>query len=146
MTALAPDVPAFIEAQANLRVTLGAPVTFKVPVAKTWPGGTKINPDTNLPYDATIQPTSATFTEVVKTCLVILKQGSPLRPQSDAEIVALGEMSGMDIILDLAAVDKPEVEAASQMVVNTLTYHIREFKPFSLGGILYRWLVYGEEG
>src|SRR2546421_2186452 len=45
---VAPNMPGFIEAQANLRTRMGAPVTFKVPVTKTWPGGTKINPDTGL--------------------------------------------------------------------------------------------------
>lgn len=143
MTAMAPDTPSFIEAQAALRAEMGAPVTFKVPVKPVWPEATKINPNTGEPYDATINPTSAPFTEVVKTCLIILKQGSPLRPQSDTQAAASGEMSGMDIILDLAASDYVEVENASEMTVNGLPYRIREFKPFSLGGVLYRWLVYG---
>lgn len=141
----APNVAGYIAAQANLRTMLGAPVTFKVPVAQVWPGGTKINPDTGEPYDPTILPTSAPFTEVVKTCLIILKQGSPLRPQTDTVQAASGDMSGMDIILDLAEADYASVENASEMVINGLPYRVREFKPFSIGGTLYRWLVYGQQ-
>lgn len=139
------DVTGFVAAQANLRSMLGEPITFKVPVVKTWPGGTKINPDTKLPYDSTIKQTSAEFTNVIKTCLVILKQGSPLRPQADTQVVAAGELSGMDIILDLAAVDMTAVEDAAEMTSQGLDYRVEEFKPFSLAGVLYRWLVYGKQ-
>lgn len=141
----APNTTGFLGAQASLRDQLGAPVSFKVPVAPAWPGGTKINPDTGEPYDATIKRTNAPFTEVVKTALIILKQGSPLRPQSDTQTVALGEMSGMDIIIDLDAGDYAAVKDASEMIVAGLEYRIREFKPFSLGGSIYRYLVYGME-
>lgn len=139
------NVQGFVDAQANLRTTLGAAVTFKVPVTKTWPEGTKLNPDTGLPYDATIKQTSAEFTDVIKTCLIIAKQGSPLRPQSDTRTTAAGDLSGMDIILDLADDDQADVEESVEMVVNGLTYRVEEMKPFSLAGDRYRWLVYGME-
>lgn len=139
------NIQGFIDAQASLRTMFGAAVTFKVPVTKTWPEGTKINPDTNLPYDSTIQETSAEFTDVVKTCLIIAKQGSPLRPQADTRTTAAGDLSGMDIILDIAEADKEDVNEAVEMIVNTLTYRIEEMKPFSIAGEGYRWLVYGME-
>jgi hypothetical protein len=141
----APDVTGFIAAQANLRSSLGSPVIFKVPVAQTWPEGTKINPDTGEPYDATIKPTSAAFTEVTKVGLVILKQASPLRPQADTQESAVGEMSGMDIIIDLAESDFADVENASEMIVNNLTYRVREAKPVGFAGQRYRRLIYGQE-
>lgn len=141
----APNVAGFTAAQANLRKALGTPITFKTPVAPTWPGGTKIDPDTALPYDATIKRANAPFTTAIKTCLIILKQGSPLRPQSDTQSAPVGEMSGMDIIIDLAAEDYADVKAASEVVVNGLEYRIREFKPFGFAGTVYRYLVYGME-
>lgn len=141
----APDITGFVNAQANLRRGTGAQITFKVPVVPTWPGGTKINPITGEPYDSLAKRTNSGWTDVVKTCGIILKQGSPLRPQSDTEIVALGEMSGMDIILDLAESDYPDVEGAKEMSVHGLDYSIREFKPFGLGSVIYRRLVYGEQ-
>lgn len=142
---LAPSVDTFIERQAYLRETTGSPVVFKIPVAAVWPGGTKLNPTTGEPYDATIKPTSAAFTDVTKTVGIILKQGSPLRPQPDTQFSAAGEMSGMDIILDVAESDYPDVEAATEIVANGLTYRVEEAKPFSIHGIIYRRLIYGEE-
>lgn len=140
-----PNIEGFVAAQANLRGLMGQAVIFKVPVAQVWPGGTKINPDTGEPYDATIKPTNAPFTEVVKTALVILKQASPLRPQSDTRDEPSGEMSGMDIIIDISTADFADVKDASEMVVNGLAYRIRETKPFGLGTVLYRYLIYGME-
>lgn len=141
----APNVEGFIAAQANLRSQLGSPVIFKVPIEPGWPEGTKINPDTGEPYDGTIQRIDDRFTEVTKTCLIILKQASPLRPQSDSEQAASGEMSGMDIIIDLAELDYQQVEAASEMIVNELTYRVRETKPIGIAGQRYRRLIYGME-
>lgn len=141
----APDVTGFVNAQAGLRSQLGLEVVFKVPIAEVWPGGTKINPDTGEPYDPTIKPTSDPFTELTKRCLVILKQASPLRPQSDSENEASGEMSGMDIIVDIAETDYAEVEDATEMIVNELNYRIRETKPFALADTRYRRLIYGQE-
>lgn len=134
-----------MEAEARHRVQLGSPIIFKLPVAPTWPGGTKINPITNLPYDPTIVRTSVAFTEVTKTCLIILKQGSPLRPQADTKVTARGEESEMDMIIDMAESDYQEVKLATEMVVNGLNYQIKERKPFAIGGIIYRSLVYGQE-
>lgn len=141
----APDIEGFIEAQAELRSNMGAPVTFKVPVAAAWPAGTKLNPTTGEPYDATIKRTNAAFGEIVKTCLVILKQASPLRPQADTQESAVGEVSGMDIIIDIAEADYGDVEDASEMVVNNLTYRVRETKPIGIAGQRYRRLIYGQE-
>ena len=140
-----PNVEGFIAAQANMRSELGAEVTFKVPVAQVWPEHAKINPTTQQPYDPTILPTSDPFTEIVKRCLVIIKQASPLRPQADTQAAPTGEMSGMDIILDVAQADYEEVEEASEMIINGLEYRVREVKPVSLGGVLYRYLIYGQE-
>jgi hypothetical protein len=139
------NTPGFVEAQESLRSVLGAPVIFKIPNEKTWPEGTKINPDTGYPYDSTIKQTDAEFTEMTKTCLVILKQASPLRPQSDTMIEASGEMSGMDIILDVAHTDYLDIEGAVQMTVNGLDYKVREAKPVQIAGQIYRELVYGEQ-
>lgn len=140
-----PDTAGFAEAQSQLRVQLGTPVVFQVPIAPAWPGGTKINPDTNLPYDAAIKRTNGEFTDITKTVLIILKQGSPLRPQADTLWEQVGDSTGMDIILDVAAADYAAVEEASEVIVNGLRYKIEEQKPFSLGGSVYRFLFYAKE-
>lgn len=145
MSTYAPDVTGYVASAQRLREQLGTLATFEIPVNPVWPEGTKINPDTELPFDPTIKPTSGEFTTVEKMVLIILKQGSPLRPQSDTYWEQVGEMSGMDIIVDMAPADWATVELASEMVVNGLTYKIQEAKPFSIGDTLYRWLVYGKE-
>ncbi len=140
-----PNVAAFLDGDVRLRTQLGSPCIFQIPVAPEWPGGTKINEDTGEPYDPTIVRTNAEFTEVTITVLIILKQGSPLRPQSDTRTTALGDVSGMDLILDVAEADWPTIEAATELKLNGLDYHIREQKPFSVAGIRYRRLIYAEE-
>lgn len=141
----APDTAAFIEAQRELRKNLGTPATFQVPVAPVWPEGTKLNPDTNLPYDAAVKRANAPYTDIVKTVLIILKQGSPMRPQADTLWSEVGDATGMDIILDVAAEDYPELGEASEVIVNGLRYKIEEQKPFAIGGTVYRYLFYGKE-
>jgi hypothetical protein len=143
--ALSPNIAGFLEADKRKRELLGTKAEFQIPTVPVWPEGTRINPDTDLPYDAVIQPTNEAFTVIEKTILIILKQGSPLRPQADTLWEPAGNMEGMDIILDISAADYADVEEASEMLVNTLRYKIEEAKPFSLANTIYRWLLYGKE-
>jgi hypothetical protein len=140
-----PDIAGFMAASRQMRELFGSPVTFKVPQDPVWPAGTAINPDTNQPYDAMIVRTNPPDVEIVKTCLLILKEGSPLRPQSDVRYQPVGVLEAMDIILDVDSADWPDVSSASDFTVNSKTYVVEEFKPFSLNGQLYRYLVYGAE-
>jgi len=133
----------FIAAQDGLRSTFGTVVQFLVPTVATWPAGTKINPDTGEPYDSTAVRANAGFTSTDIKVLVILKQGSPLRPQADTHFDPVGMQSGMDIIIDVGAADWQSVSGASEMTVVGLHYKIEEAKVFALGGIVYRYLVYG---
>jgi hypothetical protein len=140
-----PDLAGFFAATRQHRAAFGSPCVFHVPVVAAWPGGTKINPDTGRPYDATAVRTNAGFTDITKTVNIILKQGSPLRPQADAQFEEAGMLSGMDIILDLDAADYAAVQGAVEFTIVTLNYKLEEFKPFELGGTMYRYLVYGME-
>lgn len=139
------DIEPFVAAQNNLREQAGTLVVFKLPTEPKWPIGTKINPTTKRPYDPTIVQENEGFTEKSIKALVILKQGSPLRPQTDTEMEPVGLQSGMDIILDVSAAGKTEIEDATRMVVNGLEYRVLEFKPFAIGEVIYRYLCYGQE-
>lgn len=143
--AVTPSVEAFVAAQSNMRSLLGTTAQFLIPLGAVWAEGTRINPDSGLPYDATIQPVGDAFTTVEKTILIIVKQGSPLRPQSDTFWEQAGDMTGMDIIVDIDASDMADVEDASEMTINGLRYKIEEAKPFSMASTLYRYLIYGKE-
>lgn len=92
-----------------------------------------------------VKRTNPEYNDTTKRVLLILKQGSPLRPQADTQWSEIGLMSGMDIILDLDSVDYPDVAAASKFTVQGLTYELKEFKPFSVANENYRYLIYGQE-
>lgn len=139
------DIPGFVAATKRLRAEAGQQVVFSVPTVPTWPTGTRLNPDTGEPYDVMVVRQNAAFTTVTLRVLVILKEASPLRPQADTHFSQVGDMSGMDIILDVDADDYDSVQDASEFVVGPKSYRVEEWKPFGLGAVLYRWLAYGME-
>lgn len=141
----APDIAGFIAAQDELRTNLGSSVTFRTPIAPAWPAGTKINPDTGEPYSPMVKRTNAEFTEQTVQALIIVKQGSPMRPQADTQVEEVGLLPGMDIILDVDDEAKALVGDASQFVVNGQDFKVEEWKPFSVKDQVYRHLVYGQE-
>lgn len=140
-----PDIAGFIAADQRRRQQTGTSITFEIPQAPTWPAGTTINPDTNEPYSAMAERTNPPFVTVAVTANVILKEASPLRPQADTHFAEAGLMSGMDIILDIDAVDYPTVQDATEFVYSGKTYRVEEWKPFEIANTPYRWLVYGME-
>jgi hypothetical protein len=138
------DVADFVAAQDSLRAQLGAEVTFGVPTDPQWPEGTAINADTGVPFDATVVQSNAEFDYTTITCLVIEKQGSPLRPQADTYFNQSGFRSGMDIILDVATADyEATVANATTFTVDGDDFSVEEAKPFSIGTTIYRYIVYG---
>jgi len=53
-----PNVDGFAEAQERLRIALGEDVAFHVPITPVWPPGIEIDPQTQAPYDPTVDPIS----------------------------------------------------------------------------------------
>jgi hypothetical protein len=142
---LTPDIAGFVAASQQLRELFGVDCVFHVPQDPVWPAGTRINADTGEPYSAMVKRTNAEFTDVTKTVLLILKQGSPLRPQADTHFSEAGLLSGMDLILDVDAADYPDIVGATELTTQGLDYKIEERKPFSLANNEYRWLIYAME-
>lgn len=142
---LAPNIDGFKDAMQRLRTVTGSVVTFLVKQTPTWPPGTEIDPMTNRPYDPSVQPLSGGgYDEVQKTCGVIFKDASRLRPGADTRFEPAGEFSGMDAILDLDSADYADVQDASRVRVFDLTFKIEEWKPGGLTS-LDRYLVYLQE-
>lgn len=140
-----PNIAGFKDAMSRLRQATGSPCTFHVPQTPVWPTGTKVDPHTGRPYDPTIKADSGSgYDDVVKTCGVIFKDASRLRPGADTRFEAGGEFSGMDAILDLDVSDYPDVEGAVRVSVFGMELKIEEWKP---GGLVTqdRWLVYCQE-
>jgi hypothetical protein len=145
MSFLPPDFEEFVTVLDDFRQTFGSQVTFLVPTTPTWPEGTAINPDTGTPYDAMIVQANAEYTEVTMTCLIIVKEASPLRPGSDVRFEPAGQVESMDIIIDISIADWATVNQASDFIINDKTYNVEENKPFSIGNEEWRVLVYGAE-
>lgn len=142
----ASEIAGFIGAQNQLRQDAGVIATFGVPTDPAWPDGTAINPDTNLPYDATVVQTNAEYLTTDVTVLVVEKQASPLRPQADPSFSESGLRDGMDIILDVSVADfEATVQHASMFTVLGEDFTIEESKPFGIAAQIYRYLVYGAQ-
>lgn len=139
------DIQGFFDAANELRTSMGSDCVFHIPNTQTWPSGTKLNPTTGRPYDATVVQSNARFADITKTVLIIEKQGSPLRPQADPTWSQAGRMEGMDIILDISGPDWGAVLDASEFTISGQNYKLVESKPFELANTIYRWLVYGQE-
>jgi hypothetical protein len=119
----------------RLRTNFGQDVAFKVPVAKVWPAGTQLDPETSEPFDPAVEPLSGGgFTDVVKHVGVITKPISPAHEGSDTRFASGGAFSDMDAVLDMAAADKVDVENATEVVLYGDRFDIVEIKPGSLGG------------
>jgi hypothetical protein len=140
------DISAFVDAQNQLRDSLGTTVSFGVPQTAEWAAGTAINPDTGAPFDSTLVPSNAEFVYTDVTVLIIEKEGSPLRPQADAgSFNPSGLREGVDIILDVATDDyQTVVSQATVFTADGIDYALVEAKPFSMGASIYRYLIYGE--
>lgn len=147
MSFLAPnvtDIAGFVSAQDEMRSSLGVAVNFGVPQTPQWPTGVAINPDTGFPYDATAVQSNAEYLFTEVTCLIIEKRGVPLRPQGSQFNGPSGVRDGIDVVLDVGTADyETTVADATYFTVAGLNYMVEEGKPFTIGGTVYRWLVYG---
>lgn len=129
-----PDLAGFRAAMDRLRDNFGQDVTFHAPVAKTWPAGTQLDPETGEPYDPAIDPISAGWTDIVKHVGVVTKPISTAREGGDTRFEAGGEFSGMDAVLDMVDTDHVDVLDATEVTLYGLRFKIVEMKPSGLGG------------
>jgi hypothetical protein len=138
-----PDIAGFADAQDRLREAFGQDITFLVPQAKTWPAGTALDPETGEPYDPTTVPTSgADPTEVVKKVNVIYKA---LIAGDEDNVVRerLGVMQTESCALIASLADEPDIEDASEFVVNERRYRITDAVTDGLTGPQ-RYIIFGE--
>lgn len=139
-----PDIAGFLDAQNRLRDNMGHDVDFMVRVPAVWPEDVALDDD-GSPYDPTVEPLSGGGLEAVtKRVGVIYKQASPMRPGAATRFEPIGEMSGIDLILDVNAADRADIQTAVQVWLNEQRFKIVEWVPGGLGKID-RYLVYGQE-
>lgn len=150
--AVTPDLEGFRAAQAQLREQFGEDITFSAPASPTWPAGTPIDPETNRPYDPTIEPEEGgEMTEVgtIKCGIVYRPMGLSRRGiDNDIQTTAVGNFEEGAIVLiadpdDYAA---NSIEMATQFDSHGETYLIGQTEEDQLGpGNVQRVLIYGEQ-
>jgi hypothetical protein len=59
------DLAGFADAQSRLRNQFAEEVTFMYPEQFAWPAGTPIDPETDEPYDPTVEPITASAASAV---------------------------------------------------------------------------------
>jgi hypothetical protein len=62
------DLAGFADAQSRLRNQFAEEVTFMYPEQFAWPAGTPIDPETDEPYDPTVEPITASAASAVVRC------------------------------------------------------------------------------
>lgn len=125
-----PNLDGFREAQDRLRRVMGTDVIFRVPVDPVWPAGTRLDPQTQRPYDPTVQPQSGGgYTTVTKRVMVVFR---PIRtnvedPLGDDERGGLRH--GESIALGIGEDDHPDVQGATRATVRGVEYKITSMIP-----------------
>jgi hypothetical protein len=134
----APDLEGFAEAQSRLRSLFGEPVVFINPPELVWPPGTKLDDETGMPYDPTIEPAST------ETDNRLAKGDVAARPfnAEDVEFAAPGMVEREHVMV---AMDMPYASAASgatAFMVRGSEYKLTSSRPDGVGA-LQRFLAFG---
>jgi hypothetical protein len=135
-----PDKLGFADAQQRLRDKLGLDITFFGPLQAVYPPGTSIDPETDLPYDPMLIPTSSGQASAIVRCSVVHR---PLTlPASHGEESAEGWGSHDDVSLIMAADQAPTVASATSFMYAEHLFTIRTTMFDGIGDIQ-RYLIHG---
>lgn len=146
--AVTPDFEGFAAAQRRLRESFGHDLRFYSPGEDpSWPPGTQLDPETDLPYDPTIEPVTG-GDEVITTvrCSVVSRPMglSKSGVDGDAKLKALGwvEEGGIVIIVDIE--DWEYVRDATKVEYADETYAIR-MRDHDYLGAAERYLLWAKQ-
>lgn len=128
-----PDLAGFTDAQKRLREAFGERVTFVKPGVKTYPAGTKLDPETNEPMDPLIDPIDAPETRVVVNCNVAYRT-----QPAEADTIGWHDVEHVRFIADIA--DRAKIDGAKTAEARGQTYEIVSTTPDGIGGVQ-RYLV-----
>lgn len=134
-----PDLPGYADAQAALRQRFGERVDFLHAASVTFPPGTAIDPETQMPYDPTVEPASSAVPTASAWCTIATKPSKvvPVTPGP----IGFVESDDVMVATDLAA--SAVVSGAEHMVVRDERYLITAMKPDGIAG-RQRWLTFGK--
>lgn len=135
--AVVPDLEGFRDAQAKLRADFGEDIPFFVPSATTWPIGTPIDPESNVPYDPTILPTASGFASAsVRSSVVFRPLGLSRRGVADdVKQTEVGRFEAGELALIVGYDDfvANGLDEATEAIVHDERYVINTFDYDRLG-------------
>lgn len=122
-----PNMDGFAAAQKRLRQFMGTEVIFRIPVDPSWPVDTPLDPQTNRPYDPTVEPESGGgFTTVTKTIALVFR---PIHVNVEDPVgsdVSGGIRGEESIAMAISDDDYPDVEFATRAHVGDIEYKITQ--------------------
>lgn len=143
MTDPTPDLAGFRDAAVRMRAKMGRDIPFFTPVAGTYPPGTSIDPQTDTPFDPTIQPVGSGMTSQTVRVGVYL-QPVPANFTDKVEQAAIGQIDEADAILDVAPedFDGKNLELATTVEIYGEKFEITDNDRDGIAGVEHRVLVF----
>lgn len=144
--AVVPSFDGFNEAMSRLHDLFDAEVIFHIPPAPgsvSYPEGTAFDPQTQMPMDPTVEPTSGGGeTDVPKRAGIIHRVGA----EDETQSAAPGRMESAPMILTIPASEKPDIEDATTVTVYGERQAITEMRPDAAfnSSAPDRWLIFLE--
>lgn len=137
-----PNIDGFRNAQDALRQMFGEEVVFYVPLTPTWPADAAIDPETQRPYDPTIQP--ATSGQASAAVQAIVMDEASMQPEGQERVTAVGDMGEADLVIDVHVDDYPAASGADRALVRGDRFAVTRWRPDGISGTD-RWLAFLEE-
>lgn len=137
------DLDGFAGAQRKLRANFGEPITFLGPPVTTWPPDTLLDPETGVPYDPVLEPTTTTNEQSVVCCNVAFK-ANRAGASAESESTALGWLETGDMMLIADIQDRPLIDGKASFIARGEHWDIHATVADGIGGIQ-RYLVYGRK-
>lgn len=136
------DLNGFAGAQRKLRANFGEAITFLGPPVSTWPPGTPLDPETQLPYDPVLEATTTTNEQSVVCCNVAYRANRG--PSGESASNALGWLETGDMMLIADITDRPLIDGKASFVARGEHWDIHATVADGIGGVQ-RYLVYGRK-
>lgn len=138
-----PNIEGFRAAQQFLRDELGTEVPFHTPIAPAWPPGTKLDPQTQRPFDPTIEPISGGgyTTVTVKVSMVARVIRTNVEDPLGGDVSG-GLRRGESIAMGISVADYPAVQNATAATVAGIEYKLTDI--IRDPGLDNRYIAFGE--
>lgn len=136
----APDLAGFADAQERLRDHFGEVVVFLFPLERTYPPGTRIDPETQMPWDPTIEPSGTAQASASASCTVATRPFG----KDDVEESALAGVERDHIMLAGDLELSSLASGAVDFEVRGDRYKVTSMRPDGIGGVQ-RWLTFGRK-